>query len=348
MLRIGILLLTFCGAAHAQCIHYEQLPNVGIGQQSLPACDERGRIIVSPLRVERPPPERPDRPPPTRPSNTVVFDCKSFAETGPCGTSMIGGGGQAFAVVGGNNGSTPALVDGKVMLVPANATHVGLSLNYQTLVSAKAFKATFVFVPNGWNIAFVLNNSNNGGFNGKSFSSGAGCEAGFFQGFSQPATPNNVFALEFDSYSPLTEHGAFTYSSVQYYDTEVHADNAPNPPGQSPCNPDLGSDIDSFHYASVTKVSTSPVNLTRGVAMSTTEHVYSATVIYDGSNLFVSLYDVTAGSSCPSETCFTHSWANVDIPAIAGGDMAWVGLTAGTNQAVGTPLLVNGFSYWVP
>jgi hypothetical protein len=244
---------------------------------------------------------------------------------------MIGSGGQPFAIVGGQNGSTPGLSGSQVDLVPAGAVHTGLALNYQTPVNVQSFSSTFTFIPNGWNVAFVINNSTRDG-GGKSFAAGAGCEGGFVQGF-DTAPPNNVFALELDSQSPLTENGSFTYSSVQIYQS-----------GESPCLPNLGGT--DFTYVPIDKVSTSPVNLTTGSALTTTGDVYSATVTYDGSNLTISLYDVTAGGSCPGATCFTKSWSGINIPSIVGSsNTAWVGLTAGTNQSVPNALYVDSFSY---
>jgi hypothetical protein len=284
------------------------------------------------------------------PSPVAIFNCPSgFAATGSCGVSFPSGGeGEPFAVVGTTNGSTPALSGTQVDLIPSGAVHAAISMNYQTPVNVQSFISTFTFIPNGQNISFIIQNSNNNPYvNGSQFSAGAGCEAGFFQGFSQAAPPNNVFALELDSYSPLTQNGSFTYSSVQYYTPGVYASNAPNPPGQSPCNPNQGGT--DFTYASVTKVSTSPVNLTSGSRNTTTGHTYSATVTYDGNNLTISLYDVTAGGSCPGANCFTYSWSGVDIPSIVGGsNTAWVGLTGATGIAAPTALYINSFSYATP
>jgi hypothetical protein len=280
-------------------------------------------------------------------SPVAAFNCSGFASTGSCGVEFpSGGSGQPFWVGGSPNGSVPALSGTQVDLIPSGAVHNANSLIYQTLVNVQSFSSTFTFIPNGQNISLVIQNSTNSpwGSNGRNFSGGAGCEAGFFQAFAQAAPPNNVFALELDSYSPLTQNGSFTYSSVQYYTPGVYASNAPNAPGQSPCNPNQGGTI--FTYASVTKVSTSPVNLTNGSQNTTTGHTYSATVTYDGNNLTISLYDVTAGGSCPGANCFTYSWSGVDIPSIVGGsNTAWVGLVGATGNPSPTALYINSFSY---
>jgi hypothetical protein len=277
-----------------------------------------------------------------------IFNCSSgFAASGPCGVNFpSGGGSQPFMVIGATNGSVPALVGSQVNLIPANAVHTGLNLNYQTLVRVQQFSTTFTFIPNAWNIAFVLTNNTNtsSAGTGKSFAAGAGCEGSFWQGF--PAAPNNTFAIQLDQWSSLAGGGStFTYSSVQYYNTGAFASNAPNPPGQSPCNPNLGGS--NFTYAGVNKVSTSPVPLNNpaGTINTTTGDTYSVTITYDGSNLTINMFDVTKGGSCPGASCFTYTWTNVDIPSIVGGGTAWVGLAGGTNFSVPNPLLINSWSY---
>ena len=229
-------------------------------------------------------------------SSQTVINCPSgFASSGSCGVSFLGSGGaQPFAVVGSNAGSSPSLSGSSVIMIPSGTVHGALSLNYQTAVNDQAFTASFTFVPNGQNIAFALNNTTDNGFNGPGFSAGAGCEAGFFQAFPSPpnGVPNNVFALELDSYSPLTLNGSLTNSSVQVYQS-----------GQSPCLPNDNGP----NYTPINKISTAPVDLTTGAPDTTTGDTYSVTVTYDGSNLTINLYDVTAGGSCPGTKCFTYT-----------------------------------------
>jgi len=258
-----------------------------------------------------------------------VFNCTSFSSSGACG---VAGGNQPFKITGTFNGVTAGLEGSRVKLIPAGANHVALSLNYQpSKVSAQGFTSTFTFVPNDWNIAFLLNNSTNNpwGFNGANFSAGAGCEADFFQGFSQPEPVNNVFAVLLDSSSPLTEHGSYTYSSAQIYK-----------PAQSPCNPNLGGS--NFTYYPTTKISTSPVplNAPPDQALTSTGDTYSATVSYDGSNLTLDLRDLTRGGAA-----FVNTWNNVDIPTSAGGSTAWVGLGGATNMTSTVPLYVASWDY---
>jgi hypothetical protein len=252
-----------------------------------------------------------------------IFDCSSFASSGTCGV----GSGQEF-------GSYYPLSGDAIDFVPAGSTHNGNALFYKTAVNVQGFTSTFTFIPNGFNLSFVLNNCNQSGCGsgkGPTFAAGAGCEGGFYQAFDGPPYPNNVFALMLDSYSPLTNGANFTYSSAQIYQTN-----------QSPCLPnDTGP-----NYYPTNKVSTSPVNLTRGSAPSTTGDTYSATVSYNGTTLTLSMYDVTAGGSCPGATCFTQSWP-VYIPSIVGGTTAYVGLTSGIGLTTTHPLYVSSFSYTV-
>jgi hypothetical protein len=262
-------------------------------------------------------------------------NCPSgFSSSGSCGVSFIGGGGQNFAVVGSNNGSTPALSGSAVNLAPTGAVHTALSLNYAvSAVNVQAFTSTFTFVPNGQNLAFVVQNNTNSsaGGTGHNFSSGAGCEAGFFQAFATGQV-NNIFALELDSYSYLNSTPSFAYSSAQIYQV-----------GQSPCNPnDSGPG-----YWLTNKVSTSPVplNSPSGTQNTSTGDTYSATVTYDGSNLTLNLYDVTAGGSCPGASCFTHTWSNISIPSLVNGTTAWAGFTEGTGIPSSYPLKINSWTY---
>ncbi len=50
--------------------------------------------------------------------------------------------------------------------------------------------------------------------------------------------------------------------------------------------------------------------------------VFAASISYDGANLSLTLTDTSTGKK------LTTTWANVDIPALVGGNRAWVGFTA--------------------
>ena len=248
------------------------------------------------------------------------FNCTSgFTRSGACDFNLVGGG------------SGISLSGSQILLINRGVTHASAEAIYRTKVNDQAFTATFEFIPNGQNIAFVLeNNNNNPGYDGADFAAGAGCEAGFFQAFGPNAPPNNVFALELDSQSSLTLTGSFIYSSVQIYHS-----------GQSPCLPN----DDGPNYTPIDKISTSPVDLTNGHKATTTGHTYSATITYDGSSLTLNLSDKTAGGSCPGPKCFTHTWDNVAIPSLVDGDTAYTTITGATGLTSTSPLFVNSFSY---
>jgi Chitobiase/beta-hexosaminidase C-terminal domain len=270
---------------------------------------------------------------------TNVFNCASgFTSSGACGV----GSGQNFNLVGNYS----SLSGSQVELIEGGITHVGATLIYATAVNVQAFTTTFTFVPNGQNIAFMIQNSNNNpGYDGTDFSGGAGCESGFYQAFGTPTTgapPNNVFALEFDSYSYLNSSETFTYSSAQIYQM-----------AQSPCNPnDSGP-----NYWLTNKISTSPVPLTSPASTqgSTTGDTYSATISYDGSNFNVCLIDTTlANGTCNGTgtsgtgTYFQQSWANVNIPSMVDGNTALICLTGATGTVIGDyPLYVDSLVYTV-
>jgi hypothetical protein len=261
-----------------------------------------------------------------------IFNCASFSSSGSCGFANGWNSGQNFQ---SNSGTLSGSV---INFVPLGATHGGLGFYYSNKVNVQAFTTTFKFVPNGYNLALVIQNDTTQGPEGPTMSSGAGGEAGFSQmAGGANVAPNNVFALELDSYSPLTNGGSFSYSSAQIYQTL-----------QTPCLPVPGcvggGGLPDFPQ---NKVSTSPVNLTTGSAGSTTGDIYSATVTYSGNTLTLSMYNVTAGGSCPGASCFTNTWQGVYIPAIVGATTAYVGFTSGVGETTSIPLYVDSFSYTV-
>ena len=257
-----------------------------------------------------------------------VVNCTSFSSTGACGV----GSGQVFNPIGG---ATPPSVSGsRILFIAAGTTHQGTALNYTSTVNVQAFTANFTFVPNGQNVAFVLQNTNDTpGYQGADFVAGAGCEAGFFQAYGSFPPPNNIFALELDSWSYLGSVQSFTYSSAQIYQA-----------GQSPCNPNDGGS----NYTLIDKISTSPVplNSPANAQGTTTGDTYSATLTYDGTNLTLNMYDVTAGGACPGANCFTYTW-NVNIPSWVGANTAYVGITGAPGETSIAPLYIDSFSYTV-
>lgn len=278
---------------------------------------------------------------------TSVFNCGSggFTTTNtPCGVGgLIAGSGTAFKVIGTQNGATPSVTGGNVIIANPGVTHFALSMMYQTAVNVAAFTTTFTFIPNGQNMAFMLNNCANngatgagtcGGFSLANFSSGASCEGDFYQEYSPNPFPYNVFALMFDQYAPLSG-SSFSYSSAQIYQQN-----------QSPCIPNPGGPIVQ-PYWQTTKFSTSPVPLNSPATSrgTTTGDTYSSTLTYDGSTLTLNLFDVTAGGSCPGASCFTQTWSNVSIPSQVNGTTAYVGIGGSTGTASIGNLEVTSWTY---
>ncbi len=272
------------------------------------------------------------------------FDCRTgFASTGVCGVAVNGQGGQAFQLT---NAPSGVLSGSSVNLIPGSGGggHNGSGLIYQRPLNVQAFTASYTYVPNGVNLAFVVENNTSAAGGGssnnpKAFAAGAGCEGGFFQAYTSGTDPevNNVFALELDQYSPLLNTApypyVFTHSSAQIYQASV-----------SPCiAPYAGTHGTDF---APSKISTAPVSLNSpaGTGVTTTGDTYSVTVDYDGSNLTLSLYDQTLGGSCPGANCFTNTWS-VNIPSLVGASTAYVGLTGGTNSNAAGDLLIKSFSY---
>jgi len=264
-----------------------------------------------------------------------IFNCTTFYSTTGNACSITWPGppnDQPFFAASDAGGS---VVSGAIDFVPSGAGHNGNGMFYQTAVNIRAFTATFTFVPNGQNFAFVVQNDS------PTFSSGAGGESGFYQAFTTnpgPGLVSKLFALQFDSYDQLTAGASgFTYSSASIYQTL-----------QPPYVPGVNGSGQLPGYT-VDKTSTYPIplNSPAGSRGTTTRHTYSATVTYSGNMLTLKLYDVTAGGSCPGARCFSQTWNGVYIPGIVGATTAYVGFTAGVGENTIAPLLVKSFSYRV-
>lgn len=266
--------------------------------------------------------------------NQTAFD--------PCSVSLVGfiNNNQLFNV----RSVSPVLSGSALDLIPGGG-HVGAAVGYQNPVNVQAFTATFTFVNNNSNVAFVLqNNQGGGGCPGtgcQSFSGGAGSEGGFSQSAGGPnIAPDHVFALMLDNYQPLTNAGSFTYSSVQWYE-----------PLQVPLRPTVTGGGYLAQYPT-TALSTSPVALaaSQGACFQTvggTCDTYSVTVTYDGYTLTLKMFDSTAGGSCPGGSCFTQTWTGVYIPAIVGSTTAYPAISAGTSFSSSNDLLINSLVYTV-
>jgi hypothetical protein len=270
-----------------------------------------------------------------------VFNCPGFASSGACGVSFPGAFGEPFAVNGAyiTNSDPPALSGTRVILSQAGVQHTAINMNYQTAVNVQAFTSTFTFIPNAQYITFTLNNSTNmQNGRGPGLTSGAGGEQSIFQGYAADApytSPNNIFALSLDSYSPLTQNGQFTYSSAQIY--------------QQYQAPYLPADQGYIEEWPTNKISTYPVPLDSPANSqnTTTGDTYSATVTYTGTYFRLDLYDVSAGGSCPGSSCFTYLWP-VSIPTLVNGTTAYVGLAEGTGSTANPyNLYVNSWTYTV-
>lgn len=256
--------------------------------------------------------------------------------TGPCSIS-VNGNTDDFWIA--NHPST-ILSGTAAILAPIAAGHQGNSLIRQVQINIQAFTANWTFVGNGLNHAFVVQNQTNQ--NGQTFSAGAGDEAGCSQmaGGSNIA-PNNTLCMPFDQVDFLQQgDSSFTYSSVQLTES-VQTTGIP-----------VTTNTGYLASFPTTKFSTSPVplNSPASTANTFTGHTYNATVVYDGSTMTLTMFDVTAGGACPGVTCFTKVWTGVYLPSIVGRNTAWVGFTAGTSGAGGgapVNLLINTFTYTI-
>jgi hypothetical protein len=278
---------------------------------------------------------------------TLAISTVARAQTVPCSSGFntsgsgrcnvsVNTGGPGFYIA---NHPASSLSGSAAILTPAGQGHDCSSFIYQTPVNVQAFTASFEFVPNAINIGFVIENQTNQPV--QSFCSGAGQEVGFsqFAGGSN-ISPNNVWAMELDSYSPLTNLGSFVYSSVQLYQTSetpwLPLPNGGSYPGYLP----------AFN---IVKISTSPVplNSPATTVYTTTGDTYKVSLVYDGDTFTMNMYDETLnpGATCPGANCFTQSWTGVYIPEIVDGNTAYIGLTAGTSITPPINQLIYSFVY---
>jgi len=120
-------------------------------------------------------------------AQTPVFDCvNNFTQDGACGAQEYG-----YNYAFNENGGSVSVVNGHVQLMPNPGGHTASALIYvgpaanpngNMPVNVQAFTASWTFVPNGVNHAFVLENTNNvSGDSGIKFVAGAGAEAGLYK-----------------------------------------------------------------------------------------------------------------------------------------------------------------------
>src|SRR5208282_6311865 len=209
--------------------------------------------------------------------------------TGTCGSyNGYNVSGYNFGLFGsGSAGAT--LTGGVLTLQPSGAVHAPTNINYvNAAVNDTAFTSHIQWVVDAWNLAFILNNATHNGGAGppagftlaQAFSSGAGCEGGFFQAFGGTTfpsdyPPNNIFVVNFDMGNLLVNNITPYYSHIQVYQQL-----------QDPCIP---NDNSTWNYVT-NKVSTSPIPMQANNGgrpggsppQVATGDTYDATIIYTG------------------------------------------------------------------
>jgi Chitobiase/beta-hexosaminidase C-terminal domain len=278
----------------------------------------------------------------------TAFNSTAFAT---CSVTWPGPPNNDYAFFASSNLSG-SVVSGAIDFIPSGSGHSGNGLFYQTPVNVQGFTTNFTWVGNGYNLSFVINNAggtppNNGS---ATFSSGAGGEGGFYQAFTTASPPGpglvlDMFALQFDSYYPLTvAGGSFAYSSAQLYQGM-----------QCPYVPGSNTASNQIPCYQINKISTSPVALNSPSTTpgSPSSDTFSATISYSGNTLSLCLYDVTAANgSCSSATSgtgtyFQQTWTGVYIPGIVGASTGYVGFTNGTAATTSQTLTIKSFEYTV-
>jgi hypothetical protein len=150
-----------------------------------------------------------------------------------------------------------------------------------------------------------------------------------------------MFAIMFDQYGYINYNDSgFTYSNVQLYQTS-----------QSSCNPnDAG-----VNYYPTSKFSTSPLPFNNPATTigSPSSDTFSVQIDYNGSDVAMCTYDVTAANgSCSSGSAGTgvyyqNTWHNVSIPGMVGSTMATPGFASGIGTTVAYNMDIKSWVYTV-
>jgi Legume lectin domain/Chitobiase/beta-hexosaminidase C-terminal domain len=223
--------------------------------------------------------------------------------------------------------TSAVVISGDRVNMTNGISHHGGGLWYKTLQNVQAFTTQFTFQipgPDGYGMVFVIQNSNNttnpgylGLGAGGNSANGLGYGAG--GGASQPALGNSV-GLVF-SVSPFNQASWYV---------------APPPIGSVGLYVDGGPAIGAAGplqgYAA--EVDLHPFNINLA-----SDDVMQVTVTYDGTILTMVLTDTSTGATT------RQSWP-VNIPAIVGGNTAYVGFTSDTPITSGRENTLNSWTFW--
>ncbi len=216
------------------------------------------------------------------------------------------------------SGSAVHLTDGQ--------SHNGGGFWYNTAQNIQAFTTTFTFqLPgmNGYGMFFVIQNSNgttNPGYSGLNAggNSANGMGYGAGGGASQPALGNSI-GIKFDA-TPFNTPSWFV-APGPLSSTGLYVDGGPAIGGNGPLA-GFGPEVDLHRF-----------NIGVG-----SNDVMQATITYDGSILTMLLTDTSTAATT------RLSWP-VNIPAIVGGNTAYIGFTGSTPEASSSATVTKVLSW---
>jgi hypothetical protein len=238
------------------------------------------------------------------PAAMAQISCGSgFNASGAC---SLGSGSTQF----NNGGGLMTESAGVITQMPASCGHCVATMWYNTVQNIQQFTTSFKFVPNdSAGMAFAIQNTNiNNNGTGNNMTAGASGELGVIQ-YCCSGTPNNLFHLDFDR-----QYGSL-WQVYPQFTCNVNPSAGFSCAGQNSLWNTLASSAFSL----------SPVNLANNGP-------YTASVTYDGYNFCMTLSDTVSNTYGPS--CL-----KVNIPAMVGGNTAYVGFgvsTGTSNSFAGT------------
>jgi hypothetical protein len=248
----------------------------------------------------------------------TVINCPSGFTGSTGGACSTGSAGQAIYCAP----SSPTIV-----LMNGGVHDAGNAL-YQTPVNIQAFTTTFTFQDscavnptncgNGFGFMIIGANSSNpyyppgfnyGGYSGNQFSWSTGCH---------PQNGGNSGCEAIDE------------ALVKF---DLYGTTAP------------GQDLTNYYQAStsiggVYPEGASDLNMAPSGINLQSNHVFSVTLTYDGSNLFESITDTSTSAN------YTHTYTGINLPSIMGANTAFVGFSAGSGAAT-MSVNINGWTYTV-
>ena len=209
--------------------------------------------------------------------------------------------------------------------------HGGGNAWYMTPVNIQAFTTTFTFQANcaafpsgcgaGFGFMIIAGNSSNPKYPpGYDYTGWSESQFSWSQGCTASAQDNNTGCLAIDAALVKFDLAGFNHlgkNLTNFFQS---------PTGSTGTYPQSASDLDMAPF---------------GIRIQS-DHIFSVTLTYDGSNLFESITDTKTSAN------FTHTYTGINLPSIMGANTAFVGFGSSTDiLPVSLDLYLNSWTYTV-